>query len=71
MWNVPLKKNRLNFLNDVLDEYGNKSDYHLEQLTHLEKPWQIARQDKTSESHCSDIILKKDMRDYYSSKLRK
>ena len=29
-------------INDVLDEYGDKTGYYLENLTHEEEPWQKA-----------------------------
>ena len=34
---------QIEIINDVLDEYGNKSGYYLETLTHSEEPWRIAR----------------------------
>lgn len=48
---LPIDKNfklkatseQIEIINDVLDEYGNKSGYYLECLTHSEKPWQIAK----------------------------
>ena len=48
---LPIDKNfkldatpeQIEIINDVLDEYGDKSGYYLECLTHSEKPWQIAK----------------------------
>lgn len=49
--------------NDVLDEYGDKTGYYLENLTHSEEPWKKAR--KTSEQ----IINKQFMKQFYGARL--
>lgn len=50
-------------VNDVLDEYGDKTGYYLENLTHSEEPWQKAR--KTF----NQIIDKQFMKQYYGARL--
>ena len=50
------------FWTDVLDEYGDKTGYYLETLTHSEEPWRIARR----RNKCID---KNTMKQFYSSRL--
>jgi len=48
-------------IDDVLDEYGDKSGYHLECLTHSEEPWKKARAKGEN-----TIISQQDIKEYYS-----
>ncbi len=50
-------------IDDVLDEYGDKTGYYLENLTHSEEPWQKAR--KSSNQIISKIFMKQ----YYGERL--
>lgn len=60
-FDVKLTDEQCEIIDDVLDEYGEKTGYYLECLTHVEKPWQEAR--KKGEN---TLILKEDMLEYYS-----
>lgn len=50
-------------VDDVLDEYGDKTGYYLENLTHSEEPWRKARQ------KASQFIDKQFMKQYYGARL--
>lgn len=50
-------------IDDVLDEYGDKTGYYLENLTHSEEPWQKAR--KSNDQIISKIFMKQ----YYGARL--
>lgn len=60
---------QLEVINDVLDEYGDKTSYYLECLTHEEKPWLMARVGYAASDYCSEVISKEIMKQYYSEKL--
>lgn len=53
---------QLQIINDVIDEYGDKTGYYLENLTHSELPWQIARRKNKN-------VDKNTMRQFYSQRL--
>lgn len=55
-------KEQIEIINDVLDEYGDKTGYYLETLTHSEEPWRIARRKNKN-------IDKNTMKQFYSSRL--
>lgn len=59
---INLTEDQMEIIDDVLDEYGDKSGYYLECLTHAEEPWKKAR--KQGEN---TIISKSDMKKYYGS----
>ena len=61
-YNVDLTEEQKEIIDDVLDEYGEKSGYYLECLTHVEIPWKEARQ----KGENTPISLQL-MKDYYSS----
>ena len=42
--NIELTEEQKEIIDDVLDEYGDKTGYYLECLTHVEQPWKEARQ---------------------------
>ena len=42
-YNIDLTTEQEEIIEDVLDEYGDKSGYYLECLTHSENPWKEAR----------------------------
>lgn len=58
--NVKFTEDQEDVIEDVIDAYGNKSDYYLESLTHQEDPWKNAR--KQGEN---TIIKKEEMKKYY------
>lgn len=53
-------------LNDILEVYGEHSASYLEQLTHKEQPWIIARGDKKPYERCNSEITHQSMIEYYS-----
>lgn len=59
--NIKLSEEQEQIIDDVLDEYGDKTGYYLECLTHVEEPWQKAR--KKGEN---TFISKDDMKAFYS-----
>lgn len=60
---------QLEIIADVLDEYGDKSSYHLESLTHSEEPWIEARRGLTASERSDVIISRETMRKYYRNLL--
>ena len=56
-------KEQFEIINDVLDEYGDKSGYYLECLTHSETPWIVAKKSG------STTISKEIMRKFYKERL--
>jgi uncharacterized phage-associated protein len=56
-------------ISDVLEEYGNKSAYYLECLTHSELPWIEARNGYPPDTKCSNKISKKTMQKFYRQAL--
>ena len=64
-----ISEEQLEVLNDVLDEYGNKSAYYLECLTHEEKPWIAARIGFAPADKCDRIISKTLMEEFYGAKI--
>jgi uncharacterized phage-associated protein len=67
-----LSTDQLEVIDDVLDEYGKRSSYYLECLTHEEEPWQQARKDLAADARgnaSQNTISKHSMKKYYSSKI--
>lgn len=64
-----LAPEQLDFVNDILAEFGGKSSYYLECLTHDELPWLKARKGYDVADKCEKIISKKDMKTFYYNKL--
>jgi uncharacterized phage-associated protein len=60
-----LSEEQVEVINDVLDEYGKQSPYHLECLTHDEFPWKKARRGYGSSDCCEETISKKTMENFY------
>ena len=52
-------------LKDVLSSYGEHSAKKLEELTHSEEPWLLARGDLAPEERSMEIIPKSHMKKYY------
>jgi uncharacterized phage-associated protein len=66
-----LRPEQLELIADVLKEYGDKSAYHLESLSHAERPWREARNGYAQSERSEAIISKETMREYYQSILAK
>jgi uncharacterized phage-associated protein len=66
-----LHSEQLELIRDVLKEYGDKSAYHLESLSHSEAPWREARNGYPQSEHSEAIISKETMKRYYQSLLAK
>lgn len=66
---LDISEEQLEVINDVLDEYGNKSAYYLECLTHEEKPWIAARIGFAPSDKCDRIISKALMKEFYGAKI--
>jgi uncharacterized phage-associated protein len=64
-----LRKEQLELIDDVLQEYGTKTGYHLECLTHSEDPWRNARGDLPPDVKSSARISKTAMRKFYAARL--
>jgi uncharacterized phage-associated protein len=56
-------------ISDVLAEYGDKSDYHLECLTHSEEPWIEARKGVAQGEASRNIISKETMKRFYAQNI--
>ena len=62
-----LNPEQIQMIDDVLKEYGNKTAYHLESLSHSELPWREARRGY-DQSERSEVVISKDtMKRYYQS----
>jgi uncharacterized phage-associated protein len=62
-----LRPEQLELIGDVLKEYGDKSAYHLESLSHAEAPWREARNGRPHSEHSEAVISKETMKKYYQS----
>jgi uncharacterized phage-associated protein len=60
-----------NFLDQIWNVYGKFDPAFLEQLTHSEAPWQMAREGLEPHMGSGNIISLNSMRDFYSLKLKK
>jgi uncharacterized phage-associated protein len=61
-----ISEQQIELVNDVLDEYGKQSPYHLECLTHDELPWKEARRGYSWSDRCEEKISKSTMKKFYS-----
>ena len=64
-----LHEDQIDLINDVLTEYGQRSGYHLECLTHSELPWTEARAGMSPDEFSDRPIKKESMKKFYSSLL--
>ena len=62
-----LNPQQIELLSDVIKEYGDKSSYHLEALSHSEPPWKEARNGYFPSERSEAIISKDTMKNYYQS----
>ncbi len=53
-------------LEDVLEVYGQHTAKYLEELTHHEAPWKIARGGLPPDERSSAVLSKKSMKDFYA-----
>ena len=60
-----LTENQKDTINHVLEYYGNRNAQWLSQLTHMEDPWNQAREDVPPGVGCNHIITKESMAMYY------
>lgn len=65
-----LTNDQVELLEAVLRQYGNRTAFELEYLSHSESPWLIARNGLKPFQTCETIISKEDMINYYSSQLK-
>lgn len=54
-------------LREIMDVYGDFSAKHLEQMTHAEGPWRLARSGLPPHARSSEVITKDSMKTYYLS----
>ena len=59
----------LAFLSEVADEYFACDAYELEQMTHLEDPWNRARGNLPPDAPSNEIVFKEWMKEYYGSRV--
>jgi uncharacterized phage-associated protein len=59
------------FLDHVWSVYGKKDAAYLEYLSHSETPWQKAREGLESHIGSENEISTRDMKEFYSSKIKK
>jgi len=67
--NKNLTESQVQVVNDILEEFGSKSAYELECLTHIEDPWIKARKGLPADQHGKTIISKNEIMKYYKTKL--
>jgi uncharacterized phage-associated protein len=60
---------QFDLINNVLSNLNSWSGIELENATHNESPWLIARGSCSPNESCSTIINKRDMMDFYSKEL--
>lgn len=60
-----LAKDQIQLLNDVLLEYGDKTSYDLERLTHADKPWVKTRGGLSIDEKSEKIISKELIKETY------
>jgi len=65
--NQVLNQQQIELLGDVIKEYGDKSSYHLEALSHSELPWREARNGYSQSERSEAVISKDTMKNYYQS----
>jgi len=65
-----LGKEKLQYLEELIEEYFGLSAYELERLTHIEEPWKKARSGISPEQSSDNIIEQVWMKEYYSKFLK-
>ena len=64
-----LSQECVDFLDEVAKEYFACDSYELEQMTHVEAPWNWARGDLPPDAPSNEIIQKDWMKEYYGSRV--
>jgi uncharacterized phage-associated protein len=64
-----LPKNVEDFLDEVAKKYFACDAYELEQMTHAEDPWKLARGDMLPEKLSDTVIKQEWMKEYYKSRV--
>lgn len=62
-----LELQQIQLIDNVLGEYGDKTAFFLENLTHNEKPWIEARKGLDPSDRCERHISRETMKEYYQS----
>lgn len=57
------------FLDKIINKFGNMTANEIRELNHSEKPWQEARKGYKAHERCNEIISEKTMYEYYSNLL--
>lgn len=65
-----LPKEIVSFLDEVAQEYLDCDGYELEQMTHAEVPWNIARADLQADAPSYAVIEKVWMKEYYGARVK-
>lgn len=67
--NPNLPEDVVQFLDEVAEEYFACDAYELEQMTHIEDPWNCARGDLPPDAPSNAIIEKTWMKEYYGARV--
>lgn len=62
------EKEDSDFIEFILENYGGFSGVQLEEMTHNETPWIMARKGVSSLERCENVITDQSMRDYYGKR---
>lgn len=65
-----LPKDIVQFLDEVSQEYFACDAYELEQMTHIEEPWNRARENLAPDTPSNEIIKKEWMQEYYGARVK-
>lgn len=63
---IEIDKEHEEILEKVMDSYGIFQAKYLEELTHSEVPWKLARGGLSKEAKCTNIITKESMEEFYT-----
>lgn len=64
-----LDSETIDFLLEVANQYMVFNGFALEEMTHQEDPWKIARGATSVDGRSDSVISKDSMRDYYASRI--
>lgn len=62
-----LEERHFDLIDAVIEKYGVLTSHELEMLSHSEKPWIETRKELSPFDHCSNVIDKALMKEFYSS----
>lgn len=63
-------KETVEFLYEVADAYMAFNGYALEEMTHQEDPWKIARGNLAPDARCDVVITKESMKEFYAAQVK-